>query len=311
MGCVRLAVGFIAAVSAVACSSSGGDAGSTSSPPLSPSPPPPPLPVAGTDYHSGIWAGFLAGDDPIGGSVWVSAIMTEDGRFRILQMPSGGSPNSSVQFSGVYELTGGLLSGSGVAFADAGSAWLDGTAVTDYAVSAVVTWPAGNNVEGGTLTGTWNTDAGNTGGFELTYSSYYNTPSDLGPLAGTWSALLDPDGSYPDEVDWEWPFVEELDPDKLATMTVLEDGTFSGTDAYGCEFSGQFGLIDERFLVLSVANLISGCERDGQYTGMAWVSHYETGWWSFGDRYKGLTISFVADDGEHTQKLEYVQRFAE
>jgi hypothetical protein len=237
-------------------------------------------------------------------------MMTEDGRFRILQLPTFGSPRSSVLFRGGHELTGGLLSGAGTAFADDGSAWLDGSAVTDFTASAAVAWPTGNGFEGGTLTGTWNTDAGDTGGFELTYSTFYNNPSELGPLVGSWSALLDPDGSYPAEGDWEWPFVEKLDPDRLANMTVLGDGTFSGTDAYGCEFAGQFGLIDERFGLLSSDYQISGCERDGRYSGLAWVSIYDTGWWSFGDRYSGVTINLTADDGEHVQTLEYVQRLA-
>ena len=128
---------------------------------------------------------------------------------------------------------------------------------------------------------------------------------------GTWSALLDADGSYPDAADYEWPFVETLDPDRLATLTVLDDGTFSGTDVYGCEYVGQFGLIDARFRLLSVDYLISGCERDGQYSGLAWVSSYDNSWWSFGSKYSGTTISFAADDGEHVQTLEFVQRIVQ
>jgi hypothetical protein len=269
------------------------------------------VPIAGTDYHSGIWDGFLYGNDAAGGAVWVSALMTEDGRFRILQLPIGVSPRSSVLFGGGHQLTGGQLSGAGTAFANDGSTWLDGSVVTGYTVSAVVAWPTGNNSQGGTLTGTWNTDAGNTGGFELNYNSWYHAPSELRPLVGNWSALLDPDGSYPDDAGWDWPFVEQLDPDRLATMTVLGDGAFSGTDVYGCEFSGQFGLIDTRFSMLSVDYQISGCERDGQYTGLAWVSIYDTGWWSFGDTYSGVTITVTADDGEHVQTLEFVQRIAQ
>jgi len=312
MCCVRFAVCFLAAVSVVACSSSGGDAGATS-PPVTgsappPPPPPPPMPIAGIDYHSGMWAGFLYGDDAVGGAIWVSALMIEDGRFRILQTPTSGSPRSSVLFRGQHELTGGLLSGAGAAFGNDGSVWLDGSAVTNFTASAAIAWPTGQSYEGGTLTGTWNTDAGDTGGFELTYNSYYNSPSELGPLVGNWSALLDADGSYPASPDWEWPFVAELDLDRLAAMTVLDDGTFSGTDAYGCEFSGQFGVIDARFRLLGVDYQISGCERDGQYSGVAWVSVYDTAWWSFGHKYSGVTINLMADDGEHVQTLEYVRR---
>jgi hypothetical protein len=268
--------------------------------------------IAGTDYHSGIWDGFLYGDEPAGGAVWVSAMMTEDGRFRILQLPIAGGPRSSVLFRGTHELTGGQLSGAGTAFANDGSTWLDGSVVTDNTVSAAVAWPTGGTYQGGTLTGTWNTGAGNTGGFELTYNAWYNAPSELGPLVGHWSALMDPDGSYPADLSQEWPFVENLDPDRLATMTVLGDGKFTGTDVYGCEFAGQFGLIDARFKLLSVDYQISGCERDGQYSGMAWVWFYDAaGWWSFGDKYSGVTISLTADDGEHVQTLEFVQRIVQ
>jgi hypothetical protein len=258
-----------------------------------------------------MWSGFLYDDEAVGGATWVSALMTEDGRFRILQLPNVGSPHSSVLFRGGHELTGGLLSGAGTAFANDGSTWLDGSVVTDYTVSAAVAWPTGNGYQGGTLTGTWNTDAGDSGGFELNYNSWYNAPSELGPLVGNWSALMDPDGSYPDDADWEWPFVETLDPDRLATMTVLDDGTFSGTDVYGCEFSGQFGLVDARFRLLSVDYQTSGCERDGQYSGLAWASVYDTGWWSFGGKYSGITINFTADNGENLQTLEFVQRIVQ
>jgi len=257
-----------------------------------------------------MWYGFLTGDDPVGGSLWVSALTTEDGQFRILQTPSSGIPHSSVLFSGQYDSSSGLLSATGAAFADNKSAWLDGSVVSAFTVSGAIAWPVGRNYEGGTLTGTWNTESGNTGGFEFYYSTGYNAPSDLGPLTGVWSALLDPDGSYPAEVDWQWPFLEDLDPAKLATMTVLDDGTFSGTDAYGCEFSGSFGLVDARFSLLSVDNVISGCERAGHYSGLAWFMVYDVGWWAFGYQYTGATITFTADDGEHVQTLEFVQRAA-
>ena len=270
---------------------------------------PPPLPIAGADYRGGWWSGNVFGVDPGGGPIQASAIMTEDGRFRILQASLyDGSPRSSILFSGRYDLGGGLLSSTGTAFADAGSAWLDGSVVTNYTASAAVVWPVGEDYEDGTLTGTWSTDSGTTGGFELSYSHVYNTPSNLGWLAGDWSAMLEPDGSWPRDGDWNWPFLGELDPDRLATMTVLEDGTFIGADAYGCGFFGRFSVIDARFNVLSVDNTIVGCERAGEYRGLAWYTIADTAWWQFGRLYNGVTINFTADDGEHVQILQFVQR---
>lgn len=55
-------------------------------------------------------------------------------------------------------------------------------------------------------------------------------------------------------------------------------------------------------------NTIIGCERAGEYRGLAWYTIADTAWWPYGQLYSGVTINFTADDGEHVQILQFVQR---
>jgi hypothetical protein len=207
--------------------------GGSSAPAISPPPPLPPPPPA-TQESGGVWFGTLTNgmitEEYVG-------ITTDDGRFRLV------SVDSKVQFHGLSSVTGVNLDGTGRAFADTGFTWLDGTAVVDVTISAII-------AERDSWSGAWQNASGESGTFEFFYDDLNDKDSDAALLEGVWTG-----------------FDDDLNPN--SSFTIEATGSFTGQNTSGCVSSGQISVIDAKFAVYDVASIITGCPIAGTYSGLA------------------------------------------
>ncbi|MDX1405753.1 MAG: hypothetical protein R3192_14500 [Woeseiaceae bacterium] len=180
----------------------------------------------------GVWDGSITNVTRKQNS-FIQAMVGEHGRFALTYYPS----NAAV--SGSMDILGDEFAGVGLAFADQGDTWSDGSAVTEFAT-------AGQISERASITGTWSTASGDSGCFELDryYDYAYEEMSAVNLLAGLW--LGDPD------------------------LSVNQDGSFFGQDSSGCSWNGEFRMIDAQYNMYDVVAEISGCGKAGQYTGLAY-----------------------------------------
>lgn len=230
-------------------------------------------PAAGVDARpGGYWSGqFLDETQAVQG--YMSAMVGEDGRFQLWAYrynDTNTCTNWEAEFGGNMITVGNSLSGSGRMIALKPSL-ADGTLAADLQIEGVV-------AERESLTGTWNASSGDAGCFQMNqyWAADYEAPSALENLVGAWNDYY-LNGS--------------------SRLTVDVNGNITGSDRYGCSWTGRFGLIDDRYSLYEVEAELQSCDRAGHYTGLAWH-----GWgWDPGE----FWLQVRADDGEHALVLSF------
>jgi len=247
-------------------------------PPSSPTATPPSSPIScqtlsfakTSDVNAlpgGIWHGELVHCDGRVNADFVTAFVTEDGRFRI-------DAGDNHLLSGSIRVDGDTFDGNGVDFAATGTEYFSGPTTSLFVLGSVK--------ERSELDGRWGTEWGSYGYFSFQYGEIaYNKPSSLEALAGVWPSIYNDYNAGVDSVDGVW--------------TIEPDGQFNGQDEKGCLHSGQFALIDDRYSLLEVELKIQGCDLAGSYTGLAY--HEELAdWWD-----EAITLS--VDDGQRALRI--------
>jgi hypothetical protein len=287
---------FLLALSLTACSSGQAPTPTQSQGPATPPSDPPPEAPPEPTYSGGYLYGELTLDGALDATYPIQVMLSEDGRFRALQIGPYSYPRTYLLLRGSFRLDGRQISGEGIAIADPGETWSDGETVTAITLSGTLDRPT--TTTDGKLLVSLSMGSGDSGGIDTKYaqlSGYWNG-SDLGRLAGNWSAEINEHGSWhPDPYRNADPPLPE--PGYLE-FAIASNGEFTGTDDDGCETAGHFGLIDTRYSLWSVDYTISNCDRAGTYSGFA-----------LGDNrwYATRSLSFSADDGTRSQSLDLWQ----
>lgn len=207
----------------------------------------------------GIWQGTFANCARATENEVATAVVGEDGRFRIID-------SNNHALVGAMKTDGNTFYGSGVDFVPHGGAYFSGS-TTGMFVSGLI-------AERRESQGRWGTEWADYGFFRFDYmSNSYERPTPLEDLAGTWQSHVEYFGS-PVEGEWQ----------------VLPDGSFSGNDTRGCQQRGLFSLIDDRYSLVAVDYVVSGCDLAGTYEGLAHrQDHVDSG---------ARNITLYVDDGE-------------
>jgi hypothetical protein len=273
-------VGFaVLALTASGCNDdpAGSSAGTPiSPPPAAPVPPAQPtqgincatvtfIPTAHLDaLPGGVWQGSLVDCENNVEHDGVTAMISEDGRFRII------AENEHL-LAGELQTTRDLFRGWGIDFAAAGVEYFSGP-TTNLFVEGLV-------AERQSLAGRWGTEWGFYGYFTFDYvQQTYERPTSFTDLAGVWPTYATFSG-VPVEGSW----------------TIEEDGRFNGQDDRGCLQSGQFSLIDNRYSIVSVQLTVMACELAGSYSGLAQLEDLV----DWGDT--AITVS--VDDGARALRI--------
>jgi hypothetical protein len=252
------------------------DGVTTSPPPAAPVPPAQPpqgincatvtfTPTAPLDaLPGGVWQGSLVDCENNVQHDGVTAMISEDGRFRI-------NAENGHLLAGELQTTRDLFRGSGIDFAAAGVEYFSGP-TTNLFVEGLV-------AERQSLAGRWGTEWGFYGYFTFDYvQQAYERPTSLADLAGVWPSYATLSG-VPAEGSW----------------TIEADGRFNGQDDRGCLQSGQFSLIDDRYSIVSVQLTVIACEFAGNYSGLAQLEDL-VDWWD-----TAITVS--VDDGARALRI--------
>lgn len=286
---------LLAAAATGGCDAGGSSAPAAVQPPTSSAPVP--VPVGSSNHVGGYLYGELFVDYPATATAPVQVVLSEDGRLRASQMFPYSSPQSHVLLAGNFTIDGLAMHGTGRAFADNGTTWIDGSTVTALEFTGTLERPT--FVSDGRLLLTWTTAAGDGGRLDAEFaqlSGYYG-PLKTNGLPGTWVAEQGENGSwYPDPYGHN-PAL--LPPPGQAEWTVKHSGAIEGQDSDGCLVAGQFQAIDERFSLWDVTYTLRDCERAGHYSGLALG---DNGWYSV------RSFVLTADDGQRSQVLEFVRR---
>lgn len=203
-------------------------------------------PAASVDaLPGGYWTGqFLDETQDVQG--YMVALVGEDGRFQLQAYRTNETDlchNWEAMLTGRMTTAGNALRGDGRLIALIPTL-ADGTRAADLQIDGVV-------AERDSLTGAWTASSGDAGCFVLEqyWAGDYEAPSALENLAAEW---IDP---------WS--------PD-AARLSVDADGILSGSDRRGCNWTGRFGLIDDRYSLYEFEADLHGCDRASHYTGLAW-----------------------------------------
>ena len=183
----------------------------------------------------GVWYGFLFDCARHNKYEGLTALVSEDGRFRIIG-------ETGHLLRGTLQTDGDTFRGNGSDFAPAGVEYYSGP-TTDLFIEGSVR-------ERKSFDGRWGTEWGHFGYFSFEYlEDTYNRSTTLEDLAGVWPVY------YGESIEGSW--------------TVEPDGRFNGQSQDGCLQSGEFSLVDERYSIVSVEVAITGCSLSGSYSGLA------------------------------------------
>ena len=207
----------------------------------------PPTPTPDADV-GGLWLGSLTNADQTFEEL--IALSTSSGRVTLISLDTFG-PDTFGQYLVMATVDGSAVTGSGSAYAAPGATWSNGAAVLDISLTAVLT-------ERTTLSGSWETSAGDVVSFELDYDAGYARASSLTLLEGTW-----------------YVYDDLLNP--TLTLTVNPGGAFLAQNSLGCQSVGQASIIDAAYNVYGWDVTISGCPIAGDYSGLATVGDVDTG----------------------------------
>lgn len=183
----------------------------------------------------GVWYGSLFDCQFNTRHDYLTALVSEDGRFRII------AENGRL-LRGSLQTDGDTFYGTGVDFAASGGEYFSGPTTGLFVQGSVL--------ERSVFEGRWGTEWGSYGYFSFDYGQEtYEKASSLDALAGVWLSF------YGGSIEGVW--------------TIEPDGRFNGQDQSACLQSGHFALIDDRFSMLEVELTVTGCELAGSYTGLA------------------------------------------
>lgn len=180
----------------------------------------------------GIWDGTVTNITK-NQSSYIQAWVAEHGSARFLYYPSDAAMSADL------EIHGAEFTGVGLAYADSGDPWSDGSLVTEFAATGTI-------AERNSITGIWSAASGDSGCFAISryYDYLYEETSAVEFLAGVWTGN--------------------------PTLSVDQNGSFFGQDAQGCAWAGQFASIDPRFNMYDVIADVSNCGIAGNYRGLAY-----------------------------------------
>lgn len=215
-------------VSTVLSACGGGGGSAPANPPPVVNPPPP------VEKLGGFFSGEMSIDSAMG-SEECGAMVTEDGQFRFLCI------FTDLQIAGMSSRNVNAMTGTGLAFSTLG--FLDGSFVSNASIVATL-------VPGTSLVGTWTTDAGDAGSFNMVYDAEYEKASSLAFLEGVWQSV-------------------DIDGNPDASFTIDNLGSFTASNSNGCSSSGTFLLLDSRYNIYQMDSSIVGCALAGDYSGMA------------------------------------------
>lgn len=212
----------------------------------------------------GLWHGSLVDCANNTNYDSVIALVSEDGRFRIIDA------NGHV-LAGGLGTTGNVFHGGGTDFAATGIEYFSGPTTSMFVEGTIA--------ERDTWEGRWGTEWGFYGYFTFEYvGGIYERPTTLADLSGVWPLAVNYAG-VPHEGAW----------------TVEPDGRFDGQDDNGCLQSGQFSVVDERYSLFAVDVSVTGCDLAGSYTGLALYEDLVDLW------EKSVTVS--VDDGARVMRI--------
>jgi hypothetical protein len=191
-----------------------------------------------TTAAAGVWLGTVT--DGNNNIFDILGVISTDGQLRFI-VEEGIC--AGTQYSGTFlTMNGNTGSGNFKGYAAEGCEFFNGEALTNGTFDITV---AGNDV-----TGTYSAE-GDIGTFSLTYDPIAESPTTLVDLQGNW-------GYYEG-------------PGYFSDMLVSSDGSFTGTDDSGCDYIGQFSIIDPDFSIIDVSMTVSTCDDasfNGTYSGL-------------------------------------------
>jgi len=212
----------------------------------------------------GIWKGTLIDCSTDIQHDNVAAMVSEDGRFRIIT-------EDDHVLAGALATSGDSFNGSGLDFAPPGTEYFSGPSTEMFVTGRIA--------ERQTFAGRWGTEWGGYGVFHFDYDrEAHERATSLADLEGVWPS-----------------YATHLGSPVAGVWTVEADGRFSGQDELGCLQTGQFSLIEERYNIVSVELAVSGCALAGTYSGLA-RRDILVDWWE-----KGITVS--VDDGSRALRI--------
>lgn len=252
--------GLSAALVLQAC----GGGGYEASVPGTRSPPPPPPPVAVN--AGGLWQGTIRNAQDAKGTDAV-AMIAEDGRLRIVALDNDATIESNFAISRASFQGGGHLY----------AGFFDNDPVTPYGYDLQM-WGTLNEYE--SLSITWSSAWDGEGVLKFTYDpELYEVPSSLMDLEGTWTGFTD------DDEPW-------------ITLTIDADGQFAADVISGCSPSGRFAVIDERFNLYDVQDVVFDCATESTFSGFAYT---------VGDNASAPGLFLSIDNGIEALRLEAIK----
>ncbi len=223
-----------------------------------PPPPPPPSAKAG-----GLWLGTIK-HAQAAESIDAVAMVAEDGRARIVALGNDATVEST------FAISTKVFQGSGLFYAG----FFDDASATPYTYEIYL---QGTVDERRSLTMTWASGWDGEGLLKFTYDpDLYEVPSSLIELAGEWTGFDD---------DYE-PWI---------TLTIDADGRFAADVANGCNPTGRFAIIDERFNLYDVQDVVFDCATGSKFSGFAYA---------FGDNASAPALFVSIDNGTEALRLE-------
>jgi hypothetical protein len=207
-------------------------------PPAAPSPAPAPAP--GSVDAGGIWYGLFKSNYATNAEEAL-ALVTKDGRFRLLSL------DSAVEIVSNEPINVTPFTANGLYYTDAFD-------VSDHSYAAVDVFFWGSVQKRKEIFANWQVEWVDDGWFRVYFDSgLYQRTSSLASLAGAWTGYDDNDN-----------------PD--LAITVGDDGSFSGQDARGCSSSGQFALVDSNYNLFEIRDVLLECAATTDtYSGLAYL----------------------------------------
>lgn len=136
----------------------------------------------------------------------------------------------------------------------------------------------------GTIRATGTSDTGAISSISLDYDASYDRPSSLGTVAGIWNTY-------------------DVVGNITATMTIQNNGSFSGDNAGGCQYSGEFSIINPNQNLYRFELEYAGCVFDG-YAAEGYSAFFDES--GADDRME--TVYMVSNDGQ-TQGVIFLDMF--
>lgn len=186
---------------------------------------------------SGLWSGIIQSN--ISGAHEAVGMISEEGDAQFFSRTGAQIAGSAESFGNIFRL-------SAVAYAPFGTTHPDGS--VRGAIDA-----RGPLITAFQSTGAFN-GVGDSGVYDIFYSSVYERPSSIVLVEGSWS-IPSPTGGVDDLI-----------------ITVLASGEFSGT-ADGCNYDGTISLINASFNMYRLEIDVLNCsDIDGRYSGLGALS---------------------------------------